>query len=291
MKIQHRFLLAGVLAFLPICAAKAQAQPQVGQAKGSDEISSPSSGDEEGTAKVAKQLANPIADLVSVPFQSNIDVGLGPNHNGLRYTLNIQPVIPFKLNDDWLVISRTVLPFIDQEKVTGTSGGQYGLGDLTQSFFLSPTKPQPGGIIWGVGPVLFLPTATDSLLGTEKVGAGPTLVLVKQTGGLTCGILTNQIWSFAGNDHRRDVDATLVQPFVFYTTKTAFTAGINMESSYDWNANQWTIPINLQFSQVVKVDGQLMSIGIGGRSYVERPNNGPDWGARLTVTFLFPVKR
>src|SRR5688572_19920508 len=146
-------------------------------------------------ADLAKQLSNPIASLISVPFQFNYDSGFGPN-DGDRVTLNIQPVIPISLNEDWNMISRTIVPVIWQEDIAGPSGDQFGLGDTVQSLFFSPKAPGPGGIIWGVGPVFLLPTGTDPLLGGEKWGAGPTGVVLKQSGPWTYGMLANHIWSF-----------------------------------------------------------------------------------------------
>jgi hypothetical protein len=183
---------------------------------------------------LAKQLSNPVASLISVPFQFNYDKGFGPE-DGYRATLNIQPVIPITLNDDWNVISRTILPIITQEDIAGPSGTQSGLGDITQSFFFSPRQPGPGGIIWGVGPVFLIPTATDYLLGSEKWGAGPTGVALKQSGPWTVGILANHIWSFAGDEARVDISSTFLQPFLTYTTADAWTFGVNAETTYDWN--------------------------------------------------------
>lgn len=130
-------------------------------------------------ADLAKQLSNPIASLISVPFQVNYDRGYGPD-DGHRVTLNIQPVIPISLNEDWNLISRTILPVISQDDIAGPSGDQFGLGDTVQSFFFSPKEPTAGGIIWGAGPVFLIPTATDDLLGGEKWGIGPTVVALKQ---------------------------------------------------------------------------------------------------------------
>lgn len=95
-------------------------------------------------ADLAKQLSNPVASLVSVPFQFNYDLGFGPD-DGQRATLNIQPVIPITLNEDWNLISRTILPIIWQNDIAGPSGEQFGLGDTVQSLFLSPSTPGPGG--------------------------------------------------------------------------------------------------------------------------------------------------
>jgi hypothetical protein len=168
---------------------------------------------QESSEELAKKLSNPIASLISVPFQFNYDHGYGPNH-GNRETLNIQPVIPFSLNENWNVISRTILPVIWQNDIAGPSGSQFGFGDITQSLFFSPAKPGPGGIIWGVGPVFVLPTATDTLLGNGKWGAGPTFVVLKQDGPWTYGALGNHVWSFAGQEgrssgHQLDIPAAV----------------------------------------------------------------------------------
>ncbi len=149
--------------------------------------------------ELAKQLSNPVASLISVPFQFNYDSGFGPE-DGHRVTLNIQPVIPITLNEDWNLISRTILPVIWQEDIAGPSGSQFGLGDTVQSLFLSPSAAGPGGIIWGAGPVFLLPTSTDPLLGTDRWGAGPTGVVLMQSGPWTYGMLANHIWSFAGQE-------------------------------------------------------------------------------------------
>src|SRR6185295_17149461 len=183
--------------------------------------------------ELAKQLQNPVSSLISVPFQNNFDFNLGPNDDGFKYTLNFQPVIPFSLTRDWNVIVRTIVPFIHQEDVfPGTT--QDGLSDITQSFFFSP-KQGVGGMTIGVGPVFLYPSATDDLLGSEKWGAGPTIVILKQVGGWTYGILANHIWSFAGDSNRDYVSSTFLQPFISYATKTKTTFSINSESTYDWH--------------------------------------------------------
>ena len=196
------------------------------------EVAGTEAGDDEA-ANLAKQLNNPISSLISVPFQANEDFNIGPA-GGNRFFLNIQPVIPISLNQDWNLIVRTILPVISQTDVFGHSGTQSGLGDTTQSFFFSPKAPGPGGLIWGLGPVGYYPTATDSLLGAEKWGLGPTFVGLVQKGGWTFGILANQIWSVGGDDNEQDINATFLQPFINYTTKTHTTFGVDSESTYDW---------------------------------------------------------
>lgn len=238
-------------------------------------------------AALAKATLNPIASLISVPMQNNFDWGAGPDDDGFQYKLTVQPVIPFSINEDWNVISRTIVPYVYQDDVIGTTS-QSGLADTVQSLFFSPVEPGPGGWIWGAGPVLQIPTATDDLLGEEKWGAGPTAVALKQEGHWTYGALFNHVWSFAGEDNRADVNRTFLQPFVSYTTKTFTTFGLNTESSYDWEREQWTVPMNMFVQQLLKVGSQPISLQLGGRYYAEGPSGAPEWGLRFQVSFLFP---
>jgi hypothetical protein len=238
---------------------------------------------------LAQQLSNPVAALISVPFQFNYDGDIGPNRDGNKGYLNFQPVIPFRLNDDWNVISRTILPVVTQNNIAPGSGSQTGLGDVVQSFFFSPAKPTANGLIWGVGPAFLLPTGTEPLLGSEKWGAGPTAVLLWQASGWTYGALVNHIWSFAGSGNRASVSSTFLQPFVSYTTKDAWTFTVNTESTYDWEHHQWSTPINGTVSKLLKFGKQPVSIGAGVRYWAASPDSGPHgWGGRLIVTFLFP---
>jgi hypothetical protein len=239
-------------------------------------------------AELAKKLSNPIASLISVPFQNNFDFGLGPNDNGFRYTLNFQPLIPVALSPNWNLISRTIVPIMYQSDVVpGTS--QSGLGDIVQSFFFSPNKTKP--FIWGFGPVLLLPTATNDLLGGKKFGLGPTLVALKQKQGWTYGSLINHIWSVAGDDVRPDANATFLQPFVSYTTKTAWTVSLNTESTYDWTAQKWAVPINFSVSKLMRFGKQPVSIAAGPKCWATSPSGGPSGcGLRFSVTPLFPKR-
>jgi hypothetical protein len=240
-------------------------------------------------AELAKKLQNPVASLISVPIQSNFDFGLGRDDKGFRYLVNVEPVIPIKLSESWNLITRTIVPFIHQDDVTG-DGSQGGIGDITPSLFLSPSQPGPLGVIWGAGPVFLLPTASDDRLGSEKFGLGPTALLLRQEHGWTYGILANHIWSVAGDSDRPDISTTFMQPFFSYTTATHTTFGVNTESTYDWEGQQWTVPINLFVSQLVRIGGLPISFTLGGRYYAERPRGGPDWGFRFVVTLLFPEK-
>lgn len=240
-------------------------------------------------ANTAQKLANPIADLISVPFQLNHDRGFGPDDEGSRTTLNIQPVYPFRLNEDWTLLSRTIVPVIWQEDVLPGSD-QSGLGDTLQSFFLSPRDSESyGGLIWGAGVAIGLPTATDDALGSEKWTAGPTATALRVDGPFTYGALVNHVWSYAGNGNRRDVNQSFLQPFVAYTTPDAVTFTASSETVYDWKADAWSVPVNLQVSRLVSIADQPISFQAGLRYWAESPSGGPeDLAFRLGMTFLFP---
>ena len=245
---------------------------------------------EDNADELAKKLSNPVAAMVSVPFQSNFDFGAGADDNGFAYTLNIQPVIPISISDNWNLISRTILPIAYRDYLPPPDGDVGGLGDITQSLFFSPKNPGPSGIIWGIGPALLIPTATDDFLGTGKFGIGPTGVVLKQTGPWTVGALANHIWSVAGEGDRGEVNSTFLQPFLTYSFGHGTTLSLNTESTYDWVADEWTVPINLGVQQVFKIGDQAMAFQVGGKYYAEAPDDGPQWGVRTTLTFLFPAK-
>lgn len=237
---------------------------------------------------LAKQLSNPIASLISVPIQYNFDERYGLA-DGDKSFVNVQPVIPIELNANWNLISRTIVPLVWQSDIAGLSGDQHGLGDISESLFFSPSNPGPSGIVWGAGPVFLFPTASDPLLGGEKWGAGPTAVVLKQDSGWTVGMLANHIWSFAGNENRNDINSTFLQPFVSYTTPDSWTFTLNTESTYNWTAEQWSVPINFQVSKLVVVGKQPISLSAGVRYWADSPPGGPEGlGFRAGLTFLFP---
>lgn len=237
---------------------------------------------------LAKQLANPVAALISVPMQLNYDTGIGPD-DGDRWVLNIQPVVPISLNADWNLISRTILPVVWQDDAIPGTGDQSGIGDVVQSIFFSPKTLTDSGWIWGAGPVFLLPTGSDELLTTDKWAAGPTAVALKQQGPWTFGGLTNHLWSFAGDDERPDISSTFLQPFVTYTTPNAVSFTAMTESTYDWESQQWSVPLHLVVTKVTKIGSQLISFGGGVHYWADSPDNGPEgWGTRLVLTFMFP---
>ena len=265
-------------------------KPKATETKSADKAAAPA----DDAQALAKKLSNPIADLISVPLQSNFDCNIGPADDGCRFTTNVQPVIPISITEDWNMISRTILPITYQDDIFPGAGDQFGLGDTVQSLFFSPKAPSSfGGLIWGVGPVFLVPTGTDELLGTGKFGIGPTAVVLKQEGHWTLGALMNQIWSVAGDADRADVSNLFLQPFIAYTTTDAWTYSLNTESTYSWEAKEWSVPINASVSKLIRIGKQPISLQAGLRYWAVSPDEtGPEgFGGRLAVTFLFPEHR
>lgn len=265
MKILSLFVIIGALT----------ATPQLASAQSAEDL--------------AKKLSNPIANLVSVPFQYNYNSGY-IDGNGSQNYINIQPVIPISIGTNWNMISRTILPVIKQEGVVPGEDTQTGFGNTTQSLFFSPKQPTKAGLIWGVGPVFSIPTATDGL-GKNQWGAGVTGVALRQSKGWTIGVLANQIWSVGAEDRYGSSSTAFVQPFVSFTTKKATSFTVNTEATYDWDTEDWSVPVNLMVGQIIKIDGKPVQLTAGARYWAEAPDGGPEgWGARLTVTYLFPKK-
>ena len=263
-------VVAAVFAFLP---ALAQEPPDEGAG---------------GQADLAQDLTNPVADLLTIPIQMNYDQNIGPGEDGWKLQTNIQPVLPFDLNDDWNLITRTIMPVIWQDEIVPGAGSQFGLGDVTVSLFASPKKPT-NGVIWGLGPILYLRTATDELLGAEKWGAGPSAIALTMRGRWTMGALANHVWSFAGNDDRDDLNSTFVQPFVAYTTPTAWTYSVQSETSYNWETRKWSVPVNVAVAKLVMMGKLPVSLQAGVGRWLTSPDSGPDgWRFRLQANFVLP---
>ncbi|MCA0920963.1 transporter [Pseudooceanicola nanhaiensis] len=231
---------------------------------------------------LAKQLANPVADLVSVPFQFNWNQNIGPNDDGERMTLNVQPVIPFDLGNGWNLISRTIVPLVFNDL---PGNDDTGLGDITQSFFFSP-KNSTNGLTWGVGPAFLLPTGSDGF-SADTFAAGLTGVVLRQSGPWTVGGLASHVWRVG--DGPVDINQTFLQPFTSYAFDNGVSMTLNTETTYDWTNDQWTVPINAVVAKVFTMGNQPMSIG-GGIGYIAE---GPDSGAegvtfRAVLTLIFP---
>lgn len=245
-------------------------------------------GDKENS--LSQQLANPIADLISVPIQYNALFGAGRDGKSTLSVLDIQPVIPIHLNEDWNLITRTILPVTYASNVFNGSGNVGGLADTQMSLFLSPQATGPGGLVWGVGSIINVPTATDALLGTRKWGAGPTAVALVQKGEWTIGVLGNQLWTFDGGETNKDnvINKSFIQPWATYELGKGRSVSITTQSSYDWINRQWTVPLNVGYAQVVNFGKQPVQIQIGGIYMLTAPTGAPKWGLQATLTFLFP---
>jgi opacity protein-like surface antigen len=234
-----------------------------------------------------KQSQNPIADLVSLPFQSNTNFNAGP-FNRTQEVFNIQPVVPMHLNDDWNVISRTITPLLSQPSPLFDSNTN-GIGDVTQSLFLSPAHP--GDLIWGVGPVFTVPSANDPILGTGKFLFGPTAVFLMTPGHWVIGVLLNNQWSIDGNPLRPAVNTFLAQPFVNYNMEHGWYLTSSPVITANWLAREkWTVPIGGGFGRVFRVGDQPVNAQIQAFYNVERPTGAPDWQLRASVSLLFPAK-
>ena len=241
----------------------------------------------ESDADLAKKLSNPIASLISVPFQNNTDVGIG-EFNGSRNTLNFQPVIPISLSPKLNMITRLVLPIISQQDISAPGVNQSGLSDATVSALFSPAIAK-NGLTWGVGPIFLVPTATDKFLGTEKLGVGPTAIILKQQNGWTYGALVNQIWSVVGNRDRNDVSQMFVEPFFVYNWQSGAGIGGNFEIIQNWEGNSTTAFFNPIITGITKLGNQRVQLGVGPRIPVAIPESSkPDFGIRAVLNFVFP---
>ena len=247
--------------------------------------SRPSGGHDTGSLAVASQ--NPIANMISVPFQNNTNFNVGP-FNRTQDILNIQPVVPMTLNADWNLISRTIAPLISQPSPIFDSSTN-GIGDITQSLFLSPAHP--GKLIWGVGPVFTMPSASDPILGTGKVLLGPTAVFLVTPRPWVIGVLVNNQWSVGGDPNRPSVNAFLAQPFVNYNMAGGWFLTTSPIITANWNApsgQKWTVPIGGGFGRVFKIDDQAYNASIQAYYNVIRPDNAADWNLRISLALLFP---
>jgi len=238
--------------------------------------------------ELADKLANPVASLISVPFQSNVDYGIGTYH-GSKYTLNFQPVIPISLTPNLNLITRYIIPIIDQHDITGEGEGQVGLSDATISGFFSPSHSK-NGWIWGAGPAFLVPTSTDDFRSTRKWGIGPTALALRQAKGLTYGLLVNQVWSVAGDANRSDINQLFFQPFFSKSWTSGASVVLNSEMTFNWEANTTTISLNPLVSGVTKLGKQVIQLGVGPRIPITYPSNSrPDFGLTAVVTFVFPT--
>lgn len=233
--------------------------------------------------ELAKKLANPIANLISVPVQSNWDVGIG-TFNGSKLVVNVQPVIPITLSPKINLITRWIIPIVSQFDITGENTSQAGLGDAVITGFFSPSQ---SNLTWGIGPVFLLPTASDPKLGGGRLGAGPSVVALKQSGPWTYGALANHIISIAGNVNSPDINATFINPFAAYNWKSGAGVTLNAEYTRDWENEVSVFILHPLLSGVTKFGTQVVSMSIGPRIHFA-PDNHAAYGLRAAITMVFP---
>ena len=246
------------------------------------------SGGGDSQADLAKQSQNPVADLISLPIQHNFNFKTGPGDDVLNI-MNIQPVIPVTLNEDWNLINRLIMPIIWQPEMAPGMGIQNGLGDIQYTAFFSPAKSE--GLVWGFGPVFQFASATDERLGSEKYSAGPSAVFLVMDGPWVVGALLQNVWSYAGDGDREDVNQFLMQPFVNYNLPGGWYLSTAPNITANWETHgkgRWTVPVGGGVGRVFTISKQPVNLSVRAYYNVVRPDNGPDWSVQVQLTLLFP---
>lgn len=237
------------------------------------------------TNDLAKKLTNPVASLISVPFQYNYDANIGLDKKGTSNSLVVQPVIPLKLNSNWNYIVRPVMTFQSLNNVDGFSGT--GAGPVVVETFFSPNSSN--GLIWGVGPVVSTPALSGSNFGTSQTGVGVSAVGLIMKSPWTAGLLTYNTWSAGGSAVNGTANNLYYQPFVAFVTPGAWTYSLNTQSTFNWDARRAENPLNATVSKLVKIGEVPVSFQVGARYYLSSVPGGPSgWGARASMTFIFP---
>jgi hypothetical protein len=243
----------------------------------------------EDSPEIAKQAQNPIASMISVPFQNNATFGVGEDSR-VQDSLLIEPVIPFKLTSDWNLITRTIIPLIDQPTLAPALGNVSGLGDVQLSLYMSPVKPF-GGLIWGLGPSLSFATASDRSLGTGKNSAGLSTALLTIQGHWLVGVLITDVASIGGQEDRKDVHQFLMQPFVDYNFSHGWYLASSPIITANWKAtsgNRWTVPVGGGGGKILHIGHQAVNAYVQAFDNVIHPHEGGTWTLRLQVQLLFP---
>jgi hypothetical protein len=240
---------------------------------------------ENATEELARAAQNPVASMISLPFQNNTDFNYGPKDKTLN-TTNIQPVIPFELNDDWNVITRTIIPVISQPEMMPGQDRETGLGDTTFTVFFSPKDP--GKWIWGAGPVALIPTNTDDRLGADEWGAGASAVVLTMQGPWVVGSLFSNVWDIDGDT---DIDFFTWQYFVNYNMDDGWYLTSSPSITANWEADsgdKWTVPVGGGVGKIFRIGEQPMNASFQYFYNVEKPDPVGDWSIRMQLQFMFP---
>jgi hypothetical protein len=286
-----RATLEGCLVLLPLCCpneTKAQQSATQTPASGVQNVHSSvaaGSAPEKGSDSAAKDAAeNPVAAAISLPLQNNTFYGVGP-YRRAENELLIEPVVPIRLSANWMVISRTIVPVVVVPRLSATAGVGYGLSNIQPQFYLSPVHA--GKLVWGIGPQLWLPTATDHSLGINKWGGGPAAVALFRSGHLLAGTLIGN--EFAGVNHVHENQMT-VNPFVFYNLTRGWYVLSTPVVTADWTAERnkrWTVPVGGGAGKLFKIGNQPLNARAEFFNDVRTATGGSDWQVQTQLQFLF----
>jgi hypothetical protein len=248
-------------------------------------LSTPAAAQDVDTDELTRQTQNPISSLISVPFQGNWDFGIG-NRDSTATLLNFQPIMPFAASPSTNVILRVIIPLTSQP--TTTEQRNSGIGDTLATAFFSPSKT--GRMIWGAGPAVLIPTATNASVGTEKFALGPSIVFLKQPGNMTYGFLGNQVWSVDGAKDREAVNQAFLQPFFNYSLGNGLSGGLTIEATVKWEASNGkaTAPLLFIINKVAVLGKRPVNFQVGAGPMLASPDGGPKWRFRVAANFLYP---
>ena len=260
-------------------------------AAGSPQEPSPPSQDELRLKEelLLQKLANPLAALASLKLVADFDYHVGPLEDGHRSSLLVQPTIPVHLGDEWNIISRSILPVIYQEDIAPGAGNQSGIGDLSEVVYIASIQPGARGWIWGVGPIVRIPTGSDDLLSAGKWAVGPSGALVRQVEDFTLGLIVAQLWSVGGSGQRSDIDACTFEPFVTYRAEGLWNLSLHVSCTYDFITHQWIIPMALSVEKLVSFKKHPITLSFGLHYWADSPDSGPhDLAFDFGLTIVFP---
>ena len=245
---------------------------------------------ENAAEELAKAAQNPVASMISLPLQNNTNFNFGPQEK-TQNVLNVQPVWPFSIGENWNLITRTIMPVISQPEILPGTDRTFGLGDITFTSFFSPKDS--GKVIWGVGPVLVMPTATDDALGTDRWSAGASVVALTMPGRWVIGSLFNNVWDFAGSGNA-DINFFTWQYFINYNLPDGWYLTSAPILTANWEAssgNKWTVPFGGGFGKIFRIGKQPVNASAQYYYNVEKPDFGADWQLRLVLQFMFPKSK
>ena len=244
-----------------------------------------------GALGVAKITRNPLTTATLLLNQFNWNFATGPLHNHDQFAPNFQPWIPFHITENVNLLTRTILPYIRQEETKG-SGSVFGLGDLNTMLWFSPAEATT--FIWGIGPALVFPTATDGLLGSGKFSAGPSAVAASVKDPWLVAVLIQNVWSCAGQSSRPSINQLAAEPFINYGLEKGWYLTSAPLITIDWKAprssDRWLVPIGGGGGKVVAIGKQRVDFTLQAFSNIIRPHSAAEWQLRFSVNFVLPGK-